>query len=761
MAYLVARCGLRAYRIICFFTAMIGALAAPLVISPHFSIIGNSESAYSVVVDAQSNSYIAAVHQNDSFDFSDQSVLTKLDPDGKVVYRVSPAGALGVMTMVCDRSGNLYAAALKPFGNGLALKLDPNGNVVYTFQAPYWVSAYAIGSDGSWYLSGAPIPQPGMTTPSVWGPSPTSFNGSGIAFVQKLSPSRDLVYATFLDNSGSNAEATAQAIAVDDQGFVYIAGTTGDPNYPVTPGSFRCACPQGGKVYVTKLSQDGTALAYSAFIQSASSNAPNPIAPVSIAIDASGNASVLSTTIHPSATVSLGQLDPSGAQLIRNVSVTVPGTTITNVVLDSEDRILMTGSIATVDFAPAPGAFSIATSGAVAAISKGNPAVITLPNAPNLAGGAPWTVAISGAGGSGWSAVNGTFTCYPAAPNACSLPVSSSGFGNISGPVQYTLSANATFFAMASTDDGALLYSTALPYSAGGTGVAGDGNGGFYVLGTNRYEKSSIPLPLQFEFWTLGRLMQDTSPHPIILGVANVAESNLSSNIAPGELLNIYGLNIGPPVPFSSAFDASGHLPVQAAGVQVEFNGTPAPILSMDTQHATVAVPFAVREGDTVAIVIHANGTVSNSYQLLAAAAEPQIFNSVPPSIGSFGGALALNQDGSLNSSANPASGGSIVTVFVNGAGMMNPAAAEGSDGQLNQAPVLPVSATYSTEYDIRYGRDPSPLTITYAGGSPGLLAGLMQVNLRLPPPPGISSIEVHITVGSAVTSAGIAVAIQ
>ena len=613
MGYPVARRGLRAHRIIYFFTATFGALAAPLVISPHFSIIRNSESAYSIAVDAQGNSYIAGVHQNDSFDFSDQSVLTRLDPDGNVAYRVSPAGALGVMTMVPDRNGNLYAAGLKPFGNGLAVKVDPTGTVVYTFQVPYWVSAFAIGRDGSWYLTGSPPPQSGMTTPGVWGPPPLT--GNGVALVQKLSPSGDLVWATFLDNSGTKAQATAQAIAVDDQGFVYVAGTTGDPNYPVTTGAFQCACSQGSTVYVTKLSPDAASLAYSALVQSAGSDASNPIAPVSITIDASGKASVLSTTIHPSATVSLKQLDPSGGQLVRDVPITVPGATISNIALDSQGRILMTGTIGSVDFAPGPGAFSVATSGAVAAISKANPAVITLASAPNLAGGAPWTVAISGAGGSGWSAVNGTFTCNPAGPNTCSLPVSSSSFGNMSGPVHYTLSANATLFVVASADDGTLLYSTALPYNAGGTGVAGDGNGGFYVLGMTRYQKASMPDNLEYMFWSLARLVPDVSQRPVILGIANAAESNLSPYIAPGEMLNIYGLNIGPLVPFSTTFDASGHLPVQTEGVQVEFNGIPAPILSMDLQHATVAAPFAMQAGDTVAIVVRANGVVSAAYQ--------------------------------------------------------------------------------------------------------------------------------------------------
>jgi uncharacterized protein (TIGR03437 family) len=181
----------------------------------------------------------------------------------------------------------------------------------------------------------------------------------------------------------------------------------------------------------------------------------------------------------------------------------------------------------------------------------------------------------------------------------------------------------------------------------------------------------------------------------------------------------------------------------------------------VDNQHVTVAVPFSMGDGGTAAIVVRANGATSNACQALLAPAEPQIFNAASPRAGLIGNALALNEDGTVNSSSSPAKGGSIVTVFVNGAGLITPDAADGTYGQFNQTPILPLSVTYSTEYDIRYGRAPVPLTITYAGGSPGLLAGLTQVNLRLPPTPAIDFIEVHITVGSAVTSASIAVASQ
>jgi uncharacterized protein (TIGR03437 family) len=143
-------------------------------------------------------------------------------------------------------------------------------------------------------------------------------------------------------------------------------------------------------------------------------------------------------------------------------------------------------------------------------------------------------------------------------------------------------------------------------------------------------------------------------------------------------------------------------------------------------------------------------------------AAEPQIFSSAGPDYPySVPHALALNEDGSLNSYDNPAADGSIITIFLNGAGLLTPLPQVGTRGAVGQTPILPVSASYSTEYDIRYGRAPAPLQILYAGGSPGLLAGLIQINLRMPPPPGLSLIELHVNIGDTVTSASISTPIH
>ena len=94
--------------------------------------------------------------------------------------------------------------------------------------------------------------------------------------------------------------------------------------------------------------------------------------------------------------------------------------------------------------------------------------------------------------------------------------------------------------------------------------------------------------------------------------------------------------------------------------------------------------------------------------------------------IGVGGGcpAAALNQDQSVNSEANPASYGSIVTIYATGFGITDPPL---NDGQISLDRLPAPWQTVAVELGLE------PLEVLYAGQAPGLVAGVMQVNFRLP----------------------------
>ena len=139
--------------------------------------------------------------------------------------------------------------------------------------------------------------------------------------------------------------------------------------------------------------------------------------------------------------------------------------------------------------------------------------------------------------------------------------------------------------------------------------------------------------------------------------------------------------------------------------------------------HATqinTVVPFSI-SGTTAHVQIMYQGQPSASATVPVQAASPAVFSVT----GNGGGQGAiLNQDGSVNSPNNPAAPGSVVALFATGAGATTPA---GADGTLTSAPYptpnLPVSVTINGE----------TAQVIYAGAAPGLVAGVLQINVVLP----------------------------
>jgi uncharacterized protein (TIGR03437 family) len=112
-----------------------------------------------------------------------------------------------------------------------------------------------------------------------------------------------------------------------------------------------------------------------------------------------------------------------------------------------------------------------------------------------------------------------------------------------------------------------------------------------------------------------------------------------------------------------------------------------------------------------------------------------------------------LNQDLSLNGALNPAAAGTIATLYATGAGQTDPA---GTDGQVATTvlptPLLPVS--------VRVGGVNAD--ILYAGAAPTLIAGLLQVDFRIPVTASSGgSVPLVLTVGSASSPTGVTLAIQ
>jgi uncharacterized protein (TIGR03437 family) len=172
------------------------------------------------------------------------------------------------------------------------------------------------------------------------------------------------------------------------------------------------------------------------------------------------------------------------------------------------------------------------------------------------------------------------------------------------------------------------------------------------------------------------------------------------------------------------------------AGVRVLFDGIPAPLLYVREDQINAVVPFAVASAASVQVRVEYQGRPVNSLTLPVRPADPGIFR-----IGSTEFGAILNQDNTLNTPENPAARGSIITFWTTGMGVFDSTYEDGSIIGDNASSLrLPVQVSLS-------GQDSQVL---YSGASPGMVAGVAQLNVRVPGNARVSSrVSIALTVGT------------
>ncbi|MFI5337632.1 MAG: IPT/TIG domain-containing protein, partial [Opitutales bacterium] len=105
-------------------------------------------------------------------------------------------------------------------------------------------------------------------------------------------------------------------------------------------------------------------------------------------------------------------------------------------------------------------------------------------------------------------------------------------------------------------------------------------------------------------------------------GVVNAA-SFAPGPIAPGEIVTIFGTGLGPAMPATATFDASGTLATIAGNTRVLFNGVAAPMVSASATQVSAIVPYAVA---VPTVQVEYEGHRSAPAALAPASAAPGIF---------------------------------------------------------------------------------------------------------------------------------------
>ena len=228
--------------------------------------------------------------------------------------------------------------------------------------------------------------------------------------------------------------------------------------------------------------------------------------------------------------------------------------------------------------------------------------------------------------------------------------------------------------------------------------------------------------------------------------------SFLAGAIAPGQVVSIFGNNLGPTTGVGLQFapGSSTVISTNLAGVVVTFNGIAAPLFFVRADQINCQVPIELAGQTTATVTV----TYQNQVVTGTAVQVVPVASTIFTIAGGNGLAAMLNQDGSVHSVSNPAKRGSVIQIYMTGQGLVQPPLA---NGQLVPptvpfpAPALPVSVTIG-------GR---PAQVPFAGMAPNLV-GLFQVNAVVPAdtPPG-SAVPLVVTIGTVASQPGVMIAVS
>ncbi len=178
--------------------------------------------------------------------------------------------------------------------------------------------------------------------------------------------------------------------------------------------------------------------------------------------------------------------------------------------------------------------------------------------------------------------------------------------------------------------------------------------------------------------------------------------------------MTIYGVGLGPSSGMVAAPDGTGAYPTALGGLSVQVGGptgaVEAPLLYAGSTQINFEVPPNLFQPSTVTVIT-------------PSASLPAMNVNVAGSIGIFG---VVNSDGSVNSVANPAKTGSIVSLYLTGLGL---ASYSLRDGVISPSAI----AAFTNLVEVNWNGGRTPLPLFYAGTVSGEIDGLGQINVELP----------------------------
>jgi len=248
-------------------------------------------------------------------------------------------------------------------------------------------------------------------------------------------------------------------------------------------------------------------------------------------------------------------------------------------------------------------------------------------------------------------------------------------------------------------------------------------------------------------------------PPPTVVSIVNSA-TQLSGAVSPGEIVSLYGTNLGPTPAIGLTLTSSGAVSTMLGTTQVFFDSTPAPLIYVGANQINAVVPYEVAGRFQTTVTVSTNGLVSTGIVQAVVATAPGIFTA--NSSGKGPGAI-LNEDYSLNSASHPAAAGTAVSIYATGEGVLNPPATTGSVTSKTAPFPVPVASPVSVNFQVTSNGSTIniPANVTYAGEAPGFVSGAMQVNVVIPTLVPSGAQTVVLTIGANSSPAQVTVQVK
>ena len=624
-----------------------------------------------VATDAASNTYIVGSR---AFNSSATDIfVAKLDATGAILY-----------TDVFGGNGN---------ATGKAIALDPSGNI--------YIAGTTTAND-------FPLSKPLQKQASSY----------GTGFIMKLSnDGSTILYSTYF--GGAQGPSSITSLTTDAKGNLYLTGFSYASDFPQASGlpvaTLRFGLSAISGAIVAEISAAGDKILYSAAIPgtllactggSSCFLSMRITAGIGIALDAAGNAYIAGNTNTLDLPTTAGVFSPKGiGAFVAKIAAGgaslsyltyvdsgqtqlnpfyAPSTYVSAIAADASGNAYLAGYTNDPSFPTTPGSLQ--------------PAFGSGPNTTGVFVGVPSDAFLAKLNPSGTAFTWATFLGGTGNDLAFSLALDSSqnvwATGTTTSPTfpnAQGTSQGGDFLVQANASGSSLLYASRYPTGTTSQAVAIDPAGFLHVAGTNGIVSLIVP---------------GAKPTISILGIQNVFGGSVSGQISPAEAISIYGQQIGPATPVTAA-PANGFYPTTLGGVEVSIDGIDIPLLYVSSTQINAVVPMSIASG---AIQVTYGSATSPAFPL-------QTVNSTATAY-----PAVLNQDGTLNSQANPARAGSIITFYATGFQTnFYPLA----DGQ-----VATVAKNFCGTFCIV---NPPDATIVYAGAAPGIVAGVTQFNVQLP----------------------------